>query len=105
MKAVSAMTSHRAGAAVVVDDAGRLAGIFTQGDFARLYSRGQTGVGDHPVREHMTRNPVSIGGDRLAVEVLHLLETRRIDDLVVLDDDGHPIGLVDTQDLTRMKLL
>ncbi len=53
----------------------------------------------------MTRGPVSIGGDRLAVEILHLLEHTRIDDLVVVDADGRPIGLVDTQDLTRLKLL
>jgi arabinose-5-phosphate isomerase len=33
------------------------------------------------------------------------LEKARIDDLVVLDDSGHPVGMVDTQDLTRMRLL
>ena len=96
---------HRAGAAVVVDGAGRLAGIFTHGDFARHFQHDPAGLGERRVGEFMTRAPVSIGGDRLAVEILALLENKRIDDLVVVDDDGRPIGLVDTQDLTRLKLL
>ena len=104
--ALGEMTRHRAGAAVVVDAAdGRLAGIFTHGDFARHFQRGAEHLGERAVGEFMTRGPVSIGGDRLAVEILHLLEHTRIDDLVVVDGDGRPVGLVDTQDLTRLKLL
>ena len=103
--ALGEMTRHRAGAAVVVDDDGRLAGIFTHGDFARHFQRDPADLGERPVGAFMTRGPVSIGGERLAVEIVHLLEHTRIDDLVVLDGDGRPIGLVDTQDLTRLKLL
>ena len=95
----------RAGAAAVVDAAGRLAGIFTHGDFARHFQREPAGLAGRRVGEYMTRQPVCIAGDRLAVEILQLLERKRIDDLVVVDDDGRPIGLVDTQDLTRLKLL
>ena len=95
---------HHAGAAAVVDADGRLAGIFTHGDFARHFQH-DDGLGDRPVGEYMTRAPVTIGGDRLAVEILQLLERKRIDDLVVVDPEGRPIGLVDTQDLTRLKLL
>ncbi len=96
---------HRAGAAAIVDGAGRLAGIFTHGDFARQFQLHPDGLADRPVGEYMTRHPISIGGERLAVEILQLLERKRIDDLVVVDDAGRPIGLVDTQDLTRLKLL
>ena len=95
----------RAGAAAVVDGAGRLAGIFTHGDFARHFQRQPDGLAGRPVGEYMTRQPVTIAGDRLAVEILQLLERKRIDDLVVVDAAGQPIGLVDTQDLTRLKLL
>lgn len=94
----------RAGAAVAVEEDGTLAGIFTHGDFARHFQH-DAQLGDRPVRDYMTRAPVTIGGDRLAVEILQLLEHTRIDDLVVVDADGRPIGLVDTQDLTRLKLL
>jgi arabinose-5-phosphate isomerase len=96
---------RRAGAAVIVDAEGRLAGIFTHGDFARHFQQDAAGLGERAVGEIMTRRPVAIEGDRLAVEVLQLLEHSRIDDLVVIDADGRPIGLIDTQDLTRLRLL
>ena len=98
------MSRRRAGAAVAVDDAGRLAGIFTHGDFARHFQKDPK-LGDTPVGEFLTRNPVTIRGDRLAAEVLHILETHRIDDLVVVDETNTPLGVVDSQDLARFKLI
>ena len=95
---------HHAGAAVIVDAEGRLAGIFTHGDFARHFQH-EAGLGERAVGDYMTRSPITIEGDRLAVEILQLLEHTRIDDLVVVDAERRPIGLVDTQDLTRLKLL
>ena len=56
-------------------------------------------------RDLMTLNPVTVHQDKLAVEVLNLLERHRIDDLVVVDDETSPVGIVDSQDLTRLKLL
>jgi arabinose-5-phosphate isomerase len=53
----------------------------------------------------MTRNPITISGDKLAAEVLHVLQKHRIDDLVVVDAEGHPLGVVDSQDLSRLKIL
>ena len=53
----------------------------------------------------MTLNPVTIQQHKLAVEVLNLLESHRIDDLIVVDDEDKPVGIVDAQDLTRLKLL
>ena len=63
---------------------------------------------EHPCQclaDLMTINPVTVHKDRLAVEVLNLLERHRIDDLVVVDDENVPVGIVDSQDLTRLKLL
>ena len=57
------------------------------------------------VADFMTRNPITIREDKLAAEVLHVLKHHRIDDLVVVNADGAPLGLVDTQDLARFKLL
>jgi arabinose-5-phosphate isomerase len=48
---------------------------------------------------------VTIGADKLAAEVLLVLEQHRIDDLVVTDADGKPLGAVDSQDLSRLKLI
>ena len=62
-------------------------------------------AGERLVADLMTLNPVTVHQDKLAVEVLKLLESHRIDDLVVVDDDKVPVGVVDSQDLTRLKLL
>jgi arabinose-5-phosphate isomerase len=99
-----AMTSVRAGAAVVAGEDRQLLGIFTHGDFARHF-QSDPKVGERLVADLMTLNPVSVHQDKLAVEVLNLLERHRIDDLVVVDDNNVPVGIVDSQDLTRLKLL
>jgi arabinose-5-phosphate isomerase len=87
-----------------VDDARKLAGIFTHGDFARHFEVNAE-IGDLPVAGFLTRNPITVAGDRRAAEVLHILEQHRIDDLVVVDDNGGPIGVVDSQDLARCRLI
>jgi arabinose-5-phosphate isomerase len=98
------MTKRRAGAAVAVDDDGKLVGIFTHGDFARHFQT-DAAIGETPVGRVLTPHPITIGGDKLAAEVLHILETNRIDDLVVVDEEGRPLGIVDSQDLARFKLI
>lgn len=99
-----AMAKARAGSSVVVDADGKLMGIFTHGDFGR-YFQTHPDLLEKSVADFMTRNPITIRGDKLAAEVLHVLEHHRIDDLVVVDENEKPIGLVDTQDLARFKLL
>src|SRR3954465_1516267 len=101
---LKAMTTVRAGAAVVADHDQHLAGIFTHGDFARHFQT-DTKIGDRVVADLMTLNPVTVHKDKLAVEVLNLLERHRIDDLIVVDDNKAPVGVVDSQDLARLKLL
>ena len=101
---LKAMTSVRAGAAVVTDENQKLLGIFTHGDFVRHFQF-DSKIGERLVADLMTLNPVTVHKDKLAVEVLNLLERHRIDDLVVVDDDSVPVGIVDSQDLTRLKLL
>jgi arabinose-5-phosphate isomerase len=98
------LTARRSGAALVVDEAGRLEGIFTHGDFARHFPT-DLQIGSRPVGEVMTKNPVTIRADKLAAEVLMVLEQHRIDDLVVTDAEGKPLGVVDSQDLSRLKIL
>jgi arabinose-5-phosphate isomerase len=53
----------------------------------------------------MTPRPISIQAGKLAAEVLATLEKCRVDDIVVVDDAGKPVGMVDTQDLTRLRLI
>jgi arabinose-5-phosphate isomerase len=101
---LSAMTTVRAGAAVVAGEDRQLLGIFTHGDFVRHF-QADSRIGERLVADLMTLNPVTVHQDKLAVEVLNLLERHRIDDLVVVDDANVPVGIVDSQDLTRLKLL
>lgn len=98
------MRARRSGAAVVTEADGTLAGIFTHGDFARHFES-DPALGDHPVERYMTPGPITISSSELAIEVLKILETHNIDDLVVLDAERQPIGIVDSQDLAKFKLL
>jgi arabinose-5-phosphate isomerase len=98
------MTRKKAGAAIAQDGEGRLLGIFTHGDFARCY-QSYPDLGDAPVERFLTRNPVSVEADRLAADVLLLLEKHRVDEIIVLDGESRPVGLVDSQDLARWRLV
>ena len=102
--ALKTMTDLRAGAAVIADGNGELLGIFTHGDFVRHFQT-DSNVGERLIADLMTLNPVTVQQDKLAVEVLNLLERHQIDDLVVVDENRKPVGIIDSQDLTKLKLL
>ena len=104
VEVIKSMTSRRAGAAVVVNAQGCLEGIFTHGDFARYFPN-TPDIGTRAVGDFMTSNPVTISDDQLAAEVLRVLQMHRIDDIIVVDGAQHPIGIVDSQDLSRLKIL
>lgn len=103
-EALQSMTKARSGAAVVTNDDGTLAGVFTHGDFVRAFQKNNA-IAEKAVSEFMTPRPVSIQSSKLAAEVLATLEKCRVDDIVVVDDAGRPVGMVDTQDLTRLRLI
>ena len=96
------MTECRSGAAVITGPDGKLCGVFTHGDLARHY-QSHPDLGSQPVRGFMTATPITIRGDKLAAEALHVLKSHRIDDLVVVDEENHPIGIIDSQDLSRLQ--
>lgn len=102
--AVLAMTSARAGAVAVVDEEARVCGIFTDGDLRR-HLPATPGLLDLPVARVMTPRPISLSRDHLAVDVLAVFEAHNIDDLVIVDDAGCLVGMVDLQDLPKMKIL
>jgi arabinose-5-phosphate isomerase len=98
------MTRARCGSAAVVDGDGRLLGIFTDGDFRR-HVRDDLRILEAKVSSVMTVNPVSLKAGSLAVEALRVLEKKRIDDIIVIGEDGRVAGLVDVQDLPGLKLM
>lgn len=90
---------RRTGAVMVLDDAGRLAGIFTDSDLARLIGRRADGQLDRPISEAMTESPlVARAGSRVG-EAMQLMSLRKISELPVVDDDGKPLGILDITDL------
>lgn len=101
---LKAMTDSRAGACILTDADGRLAGVFTHGDFVRAYQK-DLNAGALPVSELMTVTPVFVLEDDLATQAVRTLGSKRIDDLVVLNMKKQPVGLIDTQDLARLKLI
>ena len=102
--ALALLAKKRSGAAAVVDGRGRLQGIYTHGDFTRGYQK-NVHIGQAKLAEVMTAKPITVRVDKLAVEVLNVFAAHRIDDLVVVDRQNKPVGLVDAQDLARFKLI
>jgi len=103
-EALHEMARRRAGAAVIVTESGTLAGVFTHGDFGRHF-QADPELLEKSVGGFMTRDPVCLTGDQLAAEVIRILQQRAIDELVVVDEANRPIGIVDSQDLARFRLL
>ena len=100
-------TPGRPGAALIVDAQGKLAGIFTHGDLARLLEDARAldaGLLQAPVDEYMGRKPKTIREDRLVEEAQHLLAEHRIDQIAVVDAERRPVGLFDVQDLLDVRL-
>ena len=109
LQSLMAMTKAKAGSAVVADDAGMLVGIFTDGDFRRMVAeRSAADVASTlsaEVSAVMTKSPMSIRDIAYAAEIVKVFERRRIDDLPVVDEAGRVVGLVDIQDLPKMKVI
>ena len=103
-EALALLAKKRAGAAAVVDKRGRLQGIYTHGDFTRGY-QANVHIGQTRLADVMTTGPITVRVDKLAVEVLNVFASHRIDDLEVVDRQHKPVGLVDAQDLARFKLI
>ena len=102
-QATSTNTRH-AGALLVVDDNGMLAGILTDGDLRRL-ALSDSAFLTRTMGAVMTANPMSIPAKARVAEARSLITEHRIDELPVVDDDGRPVGLVDVQDLLAPRII
>jgi arabinose-5-phosphate isomerase len=84
---------------MLTDAAGRLCGLFTDSDLARLFERRDDAALDRPIREVMTARPITVPVGARVAEALELLRRRKISELPVVDSDGRPVGLLDITDL------
>lgn len=103
-EALLVMTRARSGSLSVVDARGKLVGVFTDGDFRRHMATGENLL-TQTLKGIMTRNPICISENALAVEALKIFNERNIDDLVVVNAKREPVGLVDSQDLPKLKIM
>lgn len=83
---------------------GRLVGVFTDGDLRRRLAAHEDLL-QRALKTVMTRNPITIRDDALAVDALRIFNDRNIDDLIVVNARKEPVGLVDSQDLPKLKLM
>ena len=103
-EALLVMTHAKSGSLAVVNARGRLAGIFTDGDFRRHMATDENLL-SQPLKKVMTRRPICIREDALAAEALKVFNERNIDDLIVVNAQNEPVGLVDSQDLPKLKIM
>lgn len=103
-EALLIMTRAKSGSVSVVNSKGRLVGVFTDGDLRRRMAE-DAEVLSRPLKAVMTRSPVCVRVDAAAVEALKIFNSRNIDDLIVVNARREPVGLVDTQDLPKFKLM
>lgn len=103
LQALNAMTEKKVGLVVVVDDADKLIGVFSDGDFRRLALKNPNPL-QETVGNHMVRTPKTIQSNLMAVEVLRRYEQNKINQIPVVDEFGFPVGLVDIQDMPKLKV-
>jgi arabinose-5-phosphate isomerase len=104
MAALVEISRGRMGMTAVIDGAGRVIGIFTDGDLRRALEKGLD-VHRTPVTEAMTRNPRTIGPDRLAVEAVEIMERHKVNQILVVDGDVQLLGALNMHDLFRAKVI
>ncbi|MBL7072356.1 MAG: KpsF/GutQ family sugar-phosphate isomerase [Candidatus Omnitrophica bacterium] len=98
------ITKMRAGSASVVNDEGKLIGIFTDGDLRRHFEDGQDLL-NSKVGNIMTKSPVTITQDQLAAEAFKILTAKKIDEIPVVDGQKRPVGILDVQDVLESGLV
>jgi arabinose-5-phosphate isomerase len=104
MQAVVEMTRGRMGMTAVVDEAGRVRGIFTDGDLRRSLERAVDFAATR-VDALMTAAPRTIRPEALAVEAVQIMESHKVNQLLVVDEHGGLVGALNMHDLFRAKVI
>jgi arabinose-5-phosphate isomerase len=98
----ASMPGRRTGAIMLTDGDGRLSGIFTDSDLARLFEHRRDGELDHPIRNVMTKDPLRVETGSMMVDAVAIMAGRKISELPVIDADGRPVGLIDITDVVAL---
>jgi arabinose-5-phosphate isomerase len=103
-EAMLEVSKKRLGMTAVLDAAGRVSGIFTDGDLRRTLAQVED-IRAARIVDIMTRAPRTIGPDKLAVEAVQLMEEHKINALLVVNDEGKLVGALNMHDLFRAKVI
>jgi arabinose-5-phosphate isomerase len=93
---------RRTGAIMLTDRSGRLAGLFTDSDLARLIENRNDGALDRPVSEAMVAAPTTVPAGEAMTAAIEILAERKISELPVVDADGCPVGMIDVTDVVGL---
>jgi arabinose-5-phosphate isomerase len=101
--AIAEISSKRLGATCVVNGAGILCGMLTDGDLRRLLQR-RIDISNLSAGQVMTQNPKTINQNMLAAQALEVMESYKITQLVVVDTNHHPVGILHLHSLVEAGL-
>ena len=90
---------RRTGAIMLVDNDGKLTGLFTDSDLARMLERNRESALDGCIEEVMTRSPATVPRGAFLAQAVELMAEKKISELPVVDGQGMPLGLIDITDL------
>lgn len=102
---VEEISRKKLGFTAVCEDDGKLRGIITDGDLRRAISKFRDQVFEKSARDIMTIAPKTIASQSLAVEALKMMEKYSISDLLIVDNQDRPVGLIDLKDLLRAGII
>jgi arabinose-5-phosphate isomerase len=97
--AQSGQRGRRTGAVMLTDAGGRLRGLFTDSDLARLFEQRHDDALDRPICQVMTADPITVAQGTRVADAVEVLRVRKISELPVVDADGRPVGLIDITDV------
>jgi arabinose-5-phosphate isomerase len=95
----SGRRGRRTGAVMLTDADGRLCGLFTDSDLARLFEQRRDAALDRPIREVMSADPLTVPEGTRVADAVEVLRRHKISELPVVDAEGRPVGLLDITDL------
>lgn len=95
----AAHSGRRTGAVMLVDEDGKLVGLFTDSDLAKLFEKRADACFDEPIEAVMTRMPLTVSPRQKMKDAVQLMKDRKISELPVIDVAGRPVGLLDITDI------
>lgn len=94
--------ARRTGAVLLVDQSGKLAGLFTDSDLAKLLEQQRDGSLDRPISEVMTRRPFQVTVGTKTTNAVQMLARHNISELPVVNTAGEPRGIIDITDVLNL---